>query len=151
MIWSHVRHVVPSASCAFFLRDVEWGAVTVKFAAGEASSALQGLQIPLGERLTGWVAEHRQPIVNSDASLDLGPEAAFVGVKHCVSLPLLNDGHLAGVLSLYAAESFRDEQVQTLVSVLPHLALMFLSLEKRDAGVAVPVAARPPLRMVASR
>ena len=26
----------------------------------------------IGERLTGWVAENHQPIVNSEATLDLG-------------------------------------------------------------------------------
>lgn len=56
----------------------------------------------LGDRLTGWVAEHQQPIINSEAKLDLGPEAAFVGLRYCMSLPLVSDGQLAGVLSLYA-------------------------------------------------
>ena len=151
MIWSHVRHVVPNASCAFFLNEPATDAVVVKFVAGEASSALQGLRMTIGDRLTGWVAEHQQPIINSEARLDLGPEAAFVDLKYCVSLPLTSDGTLAGVLSLYAADPFRDEQVQTLLSVLPHLALMFLTVEKRDSGAAVPTGARPPLRVVASR
>jgi hypothetical protein len=31
----------------------------------------------IGDRLTGWVADHREPIVNSDAKLDLGAEAAL--------------------------------------------------------------------------
>ncbi len=152
MIWSHVRHIVPHASCAFFLNEPAADAVAVRFVAGEASSALQGLQITLGDRLTGWVAENHQPIINSEASLDLGHEAAFLGLKYCVSLPLSNDGQLAGVLSLYSADPFRDEQVQTLLSVLPHLAMMFLALEKRDAAVTAPAAGvRQPLRMVASR
>ena len=151
MIWSHVRHVVPNASCAFFLNEPATDAVVVKFVAGEASSALQGLRITIGDRLTGWVAANQQPIINSEARLDLGPEAAFVDLKYCVSLPLTSDGTLAGVLSLYASDPFRDEQVQTLLTVLPHLALMFLSVEKHDSGAAVPTGARQPLRVVASR
>ena len=102
-------------------------------------------------RLTGWVAENQQAIVNSEAKLDLGPEAAFVGLNYCVSLPLVSDGQLAGVLSLYAADPFRDEQIHTLQSVLPHLALMFLSLETRaDSGIGI-APARQPLRVVSSR
>lgn len=151
MIWSHVRHVVPHASCAFFLYEPASDSVKVKFVAGDASSALQGLEMTLGERLTGWVAENQQPILNSEAKLDLGPEAAFVGLNYCVSLPLVGDGQLAGVLSLYAADAFRDEQTHTLQSVLPHLALMFLSLEKRaDSGVGI-TPARQPLRVVSRR
>jgi putative nucleotidyltransferase with HDIG domain len=151
MIWSHVRHVVPNASCAFFLNEPLSDSVTVKFVAGEASSALQGLRITLGDRLTGWVAENQQPIINSEATLDLGPEAAFVGVRYCVALPLATEGQLAGVLSLYSAEPFRDDQAQTLQAVLPHLALMFLALEKRaDSGIGI-APARQPLRVVSSR
>jgi putative nucleotidyltransferase with HDIG domain len=151
MIWAHVRHVVPNASCAFFLNEPLSDSVTVKFVAGEASSALQGLRITLGDRLTGWVAENQQPMINSEAKLDLGPEAAFVGVRYCVALPLAAEGQLAGVLSLYSAEPFRDDQAQTLHAVLPHLALMFLSLEKRsDSGVGI-APARQPLRVVSSR
>ena len=150
MIWAHVRHVVPNASCAFFLNEPASDAVKVKFVAGDASSALQGLEMKLGERLTGWVAEHQQPMINSDAQLDLGPEAAFVGLRYCVSLPLVSDGQLAGVLSLYSPDQFRDEQTHTLQSVLPHLALMFLSIEKRtDSGMAITPARQ--LRVVASR
>ena len=151
MIWSHVRHVVPNASCAFFLNEPATDSVKVKFVAGDASSALQGLEMKLGDRLTGWVAANQQAMINSEAKLDLGPEAAFVGLNYCLSLPLVSDGQLAGVLSLYGADPFRDEQTHTLQSVLPHLALMFLSLEKRaEPGVGV-TPARQPLRVVASR
>ena len=150
MIWAHVRHVVPDASCAFFLPEPDRDVVTVRFAAGEASAALQGLEIPVGDRLTGWVAGHRQPIVNSEAQLDLGGEAAFVGVRFCMALPLVHEGQVAGVLSLYSAAPFAEEQSETLQSVLPHLAVMFLSLDRR-AEMPATISVRSPLRVVASR
>ena len=150
MIWAHVRHIVPNASCAFFVNEPARDAVAVKFVAGEASTALQGLEIKLGDRLTGWVAENQQAMVNSEAKLDLGPEAAFVGLRMCVSLPLVSEGRLAGVLSLYGKDAFSSEQVQTLQEVLPHLAVMFLALEGRTEAAPV-VPPRQPLRVVASR
>ena len=150
MIWAHVRHIVPNASCAFFVNEPARDAVAVKFVAGEGSTALQGLEIKLGDRLTGWVAENQQAIVNSEAKLDLGPEAAFVGLRFCLSLPLVSEGRLAGVLSLYGKEAFSSEQVHTLQDVLPHLAVMFLALESR-ADAAPAGALRQPLRVVASR
>lgn len=150
MIWAHVRHIVPSASCAFFVNEPARDAVAVKFVAGEGSTALQGLEFKLGDRLTGWVAENQQAIVNSEAKLDLGSEAAFVGLHVCLSLPLVSEGRLAGVLSLYGKEAFSSEQVHTLQAVLPHLAVMFLALEGRaDSAPAAPP--RQPLRVVASR
>jgi putative nucleotidyltransferase with HDIG domain len=151
MIWAHVRHIVPQASCAFFLNDPSRDVVEVKFVAGEASMALQGVEIKLGERLTGWVAEHQQPIINSEAQLDLGPEAAFVGLRYCLALPLASDGQLAGVLSLYSKDAFTTEQVQTLDNVLPHLAIMFLAIRRRAESSSAVLASRQPLRVVASR
>ncbi len=151
MIWAHVRHVVPQASCAFFLNDSARDGVTVKFAAGDASSVLQGLDMRLGERLTGWVAENKQPIINSDAHLDLGPEAAFAGLRFCLSLPLTHEGQLTGVMSLYSKEAFTSEQTEILQNVQTHLAMLFLSVEKRpESGIGIQPA-RQPLRVVVNR
>ena len=103
----------------------------------------------IGDRRTGWVAGHHEPIVNSDAKLDLGAEAALFKLKYCLAVPLVAEGQMAGVLSLYSEEPFRDDQAQTLQFVMPHLGQMFLSLDRRtDADAA---AARPALRVVASR
>lgn len=150
LIWSHVRHVVPAASCAFFVSDASSDAVKVAFVAGDAASVLQGLEIKLGDRLTGWVAENQQPIINSEAKLDLGAEAALAGLHYCASFPLIDDAQVAGVLSLYAAEAFRDEQIQTLQFVMPHLAQMLLSVERR-AESAPAGSPRQPLRIISSR
>jgi putative nucleotidyltransferase with HDIG domain len=146
LIWAHMRHIVPTSSCAFFVADGD--VVSAKFVAGDGSMALQGLEFRLGDRLTGWVAENLQPLINSEAKLDLGPEAAFVGLRYCLSLPLANDGALAGVLSLYGAEPFTVEQSETLQSFLPHLAVMFLALQPRTEA---PAGGRQPLRVVSSR
>jgi hypothetical protein len=56
---------------------------------------------------------------------------------------------MAGVLSLYSDEAFRDEQAETLQFVMPHLGQMFLSLDRRSDADAP--AAKPALRVVASR
>ena len=150
MIWAHVRHIVPNASCAFFVANATGESVAEKFVAGDGANVLQGLEFRLGDKLTGWVAENQQAIINSEARLDLGSEAAFVGLRYCVALPLASEGRLAGVLSLYGADPFTAEQAETLQSVLPHLAVMFLALQDRSETPSQG-AARQPLRVVASR
>ena len=151
LIWSHVRHVVPNASCAFFVSDPASDSVRVRFVAGDAASMLQGLEMKIGERLTGWVAEHQQPMVNSEARLDLGAEAALYRLNYCLALPLVADGQLVGVLSLYAADAFKEDQAQTLQFVMPHLGQMFLALDRRSGEPAPAAAAKPSLRVVSSR
>jgi putative nucleotidyltransferase with HDIG domain len=149
LIWSHVHHVVPNASCAFFVSDPATDSVKVAFVAGDAAPLLQGMSIKVGDRLTGWVAENQQPIVNSEATLDLGAEASLFDLNFCLSVPLVADGHVSGVLSLYSTEAFKEEQAQTLQFVMPHLGQMFHALERRND--AVPVSAKSGLRIVASR
>ena len=71
---------------------------------GDLTSAVKGMRIALGERLSGWVAANRQVILNSDPSLDLGDIArtAQPRLKSCISAPVLCGDQLVGVLSLYA-------------------------------------------------
>lgn len=151
--WSHIRHVVPGASCAFFLADPKSDSVVAKFVTGNAGSVLQGLQMKLGDKLSGWVAANRQSIINSDAKLDLGNGAALAGLHYCVAVPLIHNEMVEGVLSLYSAEPFREEQTQTLGMVAPYLA-QILSATTRQSDANVPAAARTrpaPLRIAASR
>jgi hypothetical protein len=146
MLWQQVRHLVPRASGAFFMLDAAAGSLSARYAGGDASGALQGLTIDIGDRLTGWVADHRQPIVNSDAQLDLGPEAAIAGLRHCLAVPL----DRAGVLTLYSAEPFKDDEVRMLLLMAPHVAQMFLALERQETP-QTRSGSRSQLRVVASR
>jgi len=54
------------------------------------SAPLVGLRIPIGQRLSGWVAANRQTIVNSDAALDLGDSAKATPtpLRSCMSAAL---------------------------------------------------------------
>jgi GAF domain-containing protein len=148
--WSHIRSVVPGASCALFLPDVGRDEVAAGFVAGEAAPALQGLRIPIGDRLSGWVAGHRTAIVNSDASLDLGPEASLVGLRHCLALPLTDGAEMVAVLSIYADDAFRDDQSRTLQLVAPHLGRMLAAVGRQAAAEPGPARAQASsLRVVA--
>ena len=150
MMWTHIKHLTPGASCAFFLGDPATDSVAARFVAGEASPVLQGLTMGVGERLTGWVAENQQPIINSDAGLDLGQGAALAGLHYCLALPMLSDARLVGVLTFYGREAFTDDQARTLQLVTPHLAQMFLALDARAEPVAT-MSPRSGMRIVASR
>jgi putative nucleotidyltransferase with HDIG domain len=147
LAWLQVRGLVPRGSGAFFLRDPSGSTVSARFAGGDAAACLQGLTVEVGDRLTGWVAEHRQPIVNSDAQLDLGADAARAGVRFCVAVPLGE----AGVLTLYGSEPFTPDEVRALQLVAPHLSQTFAALEERHDAAARTSGSRSALRIVASR
>ncbi|HEY1913667.1 MAG TPA: GAF domain-containing protein, partial [Vicinamibacterales bacterium] len=98
-----------------------------------------------GERLTGWVAAHRQAIVNSDAMLDIGARADRVSpsLESCMSVPLVAGESLVAVLSLYApgSDAFGEDRGRLIQMVAPHLAVAIAA-----AGGA---ASRPDLRALA--
>ena len=119
------------------------------------------MHVSTGERLTGWVAAQRQPIVNSDAALDLRPKAAEMTpqLESCMSVPLMVGDTLVAILSLYApgTHAFDEDQGRLIQMVAPHLASAIqvasqassaTTPDLRPAGDTKPTT---PLRLVVGR
>ena len=72
--------------------------------------------LPMGERLSGWVAAHRQTVSNTDPRLDLGETARLLRLEQAVSVPVFRGGAMAGVFTVYAqgTERFSDRDVAQL-------------------------------------
>ena len=104
LLAKHLRRLIPFVQSILFVYDVRTDELEAKHAFGDLTSAVKGMRIALGERLSGWVAANRQVILNSDPSLDLGDIArtAQPRLKSCISSPVLCGDQLVGVLSLYA-------------------------------------------------
>jgi putative nucleotidyltransferase with HDIG domain len=121
-----VADVLPGSTGAWFLPDAAHDRLVVADAFGPAAAVLRGTSVPVGERLTGWVAVRRQPIFNSDATLDLGARVNAVTppLSRCISLPLTVGDALVAVLTLYTAapEGFTADQGRLVQIVTPHLA-----------------------------
>jgi len=100
-----VRQLTPSSACAFFRYSPESDDLFCECVSDEKFSALLGLRVRPGERVTGWVAANRQTISNSDATLDLGQAALVVEPRprSAVSTPVLGPpGDFQGVLTAYS-------------------------------------------------
>jgi GAF domain-containing protein len=125
--------VMPGSTGAWFLPNAPHDRLVVAAAFGPAASVLRGTSVPVGERLTGWVAVRRQPIINSEAALDLGTrvDAVTPPLSRCMSLPLMVGETLVAVLTLYTAapEGFTADHGRLVQVVAPHLARAI------DAGV----------------
>jgi putative methionine-R-sulfoxide reductase with GAF domain len=93
-----------------FLTDTQTNELEAVYTFGNASKSVDDLRIPLGQRLSGWVAVNRRTIVNSDAMLDLGEVARAIGLRVCLSTPLIMEHETIGVVSLYSSrlEGFTD-------------------------------------------
>jgi len=123
VIAKHVRHQIPHTLCTFFLYDSARDELVASHVVGYRGSIVSGLRIALGQRLSGWVAANRQTIVNSDPALDLGDAARAGGLhlRSCLSTPLVDDGELVGVLSIYSSEhnGFNEEH-RRMIEALGH-------------------------------
>jgi hypothetical protein len=152
--------VVPDATGAWYVPHVANGLLTVADAFGPAAGMLRGTTVGVGERLTGWVAVNRQPIINSDAALDLGPRthAVMPALQRCMSIPLVAGDIVVAVLSLYASapDVFDEDRGRLIQMVAPHIAAAIYAADKRtpstlDARPSPEKVPATPLRLVATR
>jgi len=156
LIGTHLRRIIPGSACAFYALDPVTEHLVAKHAAGVGAAGLQGLRIPLGHRLTGWVAANRQTMVNSDAALDLSgvSDTMSVPFRSCLSTPLLAGETLVGALTLYstAAGGFSEDQARVVQMLAPHIADTLqaaLDFESRSARKPANAASLGPMAVPA--
>ena len=152
--------MTPRITGAWYIPNAARDVLVAVDAFGPAAAALRGGTIAMGERLTGWVAAQRQPIVNSDAALDLGSrsEGPLASAQYCVSIPLVCGDALVAVLTLYAAEAFKDDTGRLLQMIAPHVATCIAAAaaapapsDARVPADKAPAGAAAALRLVAVR
>ena len=121
VIANHMKRLVPSALCVFYIHDRGTSEIQARHAVGEGAASVKGMRISIGQRLSGWVAANRQTISNSDPVLDLGDIARThsASLRSCLSTPLLSGDALIGVLSLYSPElnAFTDDHKRIIEAV----------------------------------
>jgi putative nucleotidyltransferase with HDIG domain len=155
--------VVPEATLAWFLVDESTGRLVVRESAGPAALEVRGVSLAIAEGLSGWVAAHRQVILNSEAALDLGDRArrAAPPLEHCLSVPLVSGDSLVGAAAFYSSgtRAFTDDQARLVQVLAPHLAQAIRAARRNvPVGQSSKAAAAKPaqhaagdLRLVSAR
>lgn len=148
VIAKHLRRLIPSSMCVFYLYNTGTDEIEAVHASGDTNSIVSGLRIPLGQRLSGWVAANRQTIVNSDPVLDLGEVARAITprLRSCISTPMLCEDTLIGVLTLYSSthDGFSDDHRRVLEAVSKQIAhtirtaAEFNTAQRKDPGTGLP-------------
>jgi len=148
IIAKHLQRLIPSSLCVFYLYDRASDELEARHAVGEGTSLVRGMRVGLGQRLSGWVAANHQTIVNSDATLDLGDaaKAPGLGLRSCISTPLIASDVFVGVLSLYSKNlnGFNDDHrriIEVVAREIAHTlerAVEFDKLSRRDSLTGLP-------------
>jgi len=101
-IWTSLRDEIGASAGVLFVYDESTDALAPAYRAGPDAVAADA-RIVLGDRLSGWVAATRTPIVNSDARLDVDPDLRDRStLQSALAVPVADGERLAGVLTFYA-------------------------------------------------
>ena len=115
-----LRNVIPYHAIVIYV--VKEGRLVPQFAQGDNSELFSGLEIPVGQGLSGWVAENGKPIVNGNPSVEPGylkDPTKFSTLRSALSVPLPGLDEVAGVLTLYHndANAFTADHLRVLMAV----------------------------------
>jgi diguanylate cyclase (GGDEF)-like protein/putative nucleotidyltransferase with HDIG domain len=100
---ARLKLLVPYDCLAIYVR--ERSTLKARYSSGLASQIFAGLEIPVGQGLSGWVVENGKAIVNGNPSVEPGYAEAsgqLIALNSALSIPL-GDGvdQLSGALTLY--------------------------------------------------
>jgi diguanylate cyclase (GGDEF)-like protein/putative nucleotidyltransferase with HDIG domain len=89
---------------------------------GESYRLFSSLRIPLGQGLSGWVAENNQAIVNGNPAVESGylnDESKVTPLRSAIAVPLICREQVVGVLTLYRlpADAFTADHRRILGSI----------------------------------
>jgi len=121
-----LKRMIPYDSLAIYvLRDDR---LRAEYVSGENFRLFSSLEIPLGQGLSGWVAEKRKPIVNGNPSVEPGyldDETKFTTMRSALAVPLIGLNGTVSVLTLYHTDrdAFTNDHLRILLAIVPKLAL----------------------------
>ena len=126
LIASKLSQLVNFNTCVVYLADPDEGILKATHIIGEGNNLLAGHTIRYGDGISGWVATNREPIAGAH------PQGDFAGMYHdelskytnSLVFPLLEEGEVLGVLSLYATADicYADDQVRLMELVAKNAA-----------------------------
>jgi len=102
-LWTHLKPRLPATAFVLFAYDAADDALVAVYASNPWTTLERMERIPLGERLSGWVAATGQTIRNSDARLDVDAAARErTPLRSALAVAIASQGLTSGVLSFYA-------------------------------------------------
>jgi hypothetical protein len=132
-LFKHVQRVVPATTVALYVPKTGTNELTVAACFGVGASAIEGRQVPVGDRISGWVFAHSQVVINSDPALELGPVARTfpVPLRYAAAVPIVDGGPVA-VLMAYSNEPFEKDHRR----LLENAATLFMASVTQPLGTS---------------
>src|SRR3989338_139259 len=121
--------VLGSNSCLIFLYDDQKEYLVLSGAHNPHSETLGKIKMKMGEGITGWVAEHKEPVSISEKAYEDPrfkhfPSLSEDKFESLLSLPLLLKSQLIGVINLQNKKPhhYRDSEIELLSTISKQVA-----------------------------
>jgi putative nucleotidyltransferase with HDIG domain len=104
MLSVRLKHLVPHDSMAVYLPRNK--VLSSEYVSGDNFRLFSSLRIPLGEGLSGWVAQNHKPILNGNPSVEpgyLNDPTKYSTLRSALAVPLEGVCGATAVLALYRA------------------------------------------------
>jgi diguanylate cyclase (GGDEF)-like protein/putative nucleotidyltransferase with HDIG domain len=126
LLSSRLKTMIPYDALAIYVLRGE--VLRPEYVTGEECLLFSVLEIPLGQGLSGWVAENRKPIINGNPAVETGymnHSTGITSMRSALSVPLVGLNGPVNVLTLYRTEcdAFAKDHLRILMSVAAKLAL----------------------------
>lgn len=114
-----LKEMIPHDLVVVYVR--EGGKLTPRYLHGVDFELFRSLEIPLGQGVSGWVAQHEKPIINGDPAAEykyLANSQRATQLQSTLSIPLQGREGVAGVLSLYLKknQAFTKDHLRMLLA-----------------------------------
>ena len=121
-----LKEMIPHDLIVFYV--CEQDRLIPRYVHGVDYEMFHGLQIPLGQGIAGWVAQHEKPIINGDPTAEfkhLGEPLVATSLHSTLSVPLQGRDGATGVLSLYlkGKQAFTKDHLRMLLAASSKLGL----------------------------
>jgi putative nucleotidyltransferase with HDIG domain len=124
MLSVRLKHLVPHDSMAVYLPRNK--VLIPEYVSGDNFRLFSSLRIPLGEGLSGWVAQNHKPILNGNPSVEpgyLNDPTKYSTLRSALAVPIEGPSEVAAVLALYRAgqDAFTKDDLRILETISSHL------------------------------
>ncbi|HEX4602693.1 MAG TPA: HD domain-containing phosphohydrolase [Candidatus Angelobacter sp.] len=121
-----LKRLVPYDAIATYI--VRGNELLPEYVNGDNFRLFAALRIPLGEGLSGWVAQNRKPMLNGNPSLEHGyihDSNRYSPLRSAISVPLEGLQGVVGVLTLYHsdADAYTSDHLRILLAISSKVAL----------------------------
>ncbi len=135
LVASRLKPMVPFHALALFTLQNE--ILTPEYVEGADSMLLQGLNIPSGAGISGWVAANSKPVINGNPVMEPGLLSAAnlsTVLRGALAVPLVGVNGTIGVITLYRteADSFSRDHLRILQAVAGKLAFTVENARKYE-------------------